>query len=364
MYAPAGKPCAVCNKGDSQFAAIGLDHGHIYGMCNGLAEAGGELALVYDPDPAKVDAFAKNYPGVRAASSVDEILQNDRITMVASACIPSERASLGLRVLDCAKDYFADKPAFTTLEQLDAARRKVKATQRLWNVYYSERLHTEAGVHAGHLIAGGAIGRVLQVIGLGPHRMNASTRPAWFFDSAKTGGILCDLGSHQIEQFLFYAGAKQARLLHSKVAHYQEKQYPGFEDFGDATLLADNGATHYFRVDWFTPDGLGAWGDGRTVILGTDGYIELRKYLDIARESESDHVYLVDHKGEHHFAVHGKTGYPFFGALILDSLNRTCKAMPQEHTFLAAELSIQAEVNAMLISNPITSEISTPSSSH
>jgi predicted dehydrogenase len=348
-YAPQGKAKAVCHPGEFRFAAIGLDHGHIYGMCNGLTEAGGELVSVYDPDPAKMADFCKTYPGVKPAASEREILDDGTLKLIASAPVPSERGPLGLRAMDHGKDYFTDKPPFTALEQLAAARQKTADTGLTYAVYYAERLHVEAAVYAGPLILEGAIGRVLQVIGLGPHRLNAPTRPAWFWHKECYGGILVDLGSHQIEQFLYYAGAKDAKVLHSKVANYQNHEHPDFEDFGDATLVADNGATFYFRVDWFTPRGLGAWGDGRTIIIGTDGYLELRKYLDVGRDAAGDHVYLVDHQGERHLAVHGQIGFPFFGQLILDCLNRTELAMPQKHTFLAAELALQAQAGALRI---------------
>ncbi len=349
-YAPKGKASAVCKPGEFRFAAIGLDHGHIFGQCNGLIEAGGELASVYDPDPAKVANFCKTYPGVKVAASEAEVLHDPSLNLIASACVPCERGPLGLRVMDHGKDYFTDKPPFTSLEQLAAARQKVAETGHIFAVYYSERLHVEAAVYAGQLLQAGAIGRVVQVLGLGPHRLNPATRPPWFWDKKKFGGILCDIGCHQIEQFLYWTGAKSARVLHSKVGNYNCPQYPDFEDFGDATLVADNGATHYMRVDWLNPNGLRAWGDGRTVILGTDGYIELRKYLDVARDAEGDHVYLVDHKGEHHFPVHGQVGFPFFGQLILDCLNRTENAMPQAHTFLTIELALQAQASAVKVS--------------
>ncbi|MCX8108331.1 MAG: Gfo/Idh/MocA family oxidoreductase, partial [Verrucomicrobiae bacterium] len=221
--------------------------------------------------------------------------------------------------------------------------------RRKFAVYYAERLHSEGAEYAGELIRSGAIGRVVQVVGLGPHRVNPPSRPAWFWDKQMYGGILVDLGCHQIEQFLHYAGAQSARVLHSKVANYSYPNHPNFEDYGDATLIADNGATQYFRVDWFTPDGLRAWGDGRTFILGTHGYIEIRKYLDVAREFEGDHVYLVDHKGEHHFAVHGKVGFPYFGRLIRDCLDRTENAMSQHHAFLAIDLALEAQEKALRI---------------
>jgi predicted dehydrogenase len=349
-YAPKGKAIAVCKKGEFRFAAIGLDHGHIFGQCNGLIEAGAELVSVYDPDPAKVASFCKTYPGVKVAASEAAILEDPAIQLIASACIPCDRGPLGFRAMEHSKDYFTDKPPFTSLDQLETARQLVKSTGRIYAVYYSERLHVEAAVYAGDLIQQGAIGRVIQVLGLGPHRLNPASRPPWFWDKKKFGGIICDIGCHQIEQFLYWTGAKSARLLHSKVGNYHSPQHPDFEDFGDATFVADNGATHYMRVDWFTPNGLGAWGDGRTVILGTDGYIELRKYLDIARDPEGDHVYLVNHQGEQHIPVHGKVGFPFFGQLIMDCLNRTQNAMPQEHTFLTIELALQAQAQAVKVS--------------
>ncbi|AFC30197.1 dehydrogenase [Paenibacillus mucilaginosus 3016] len=348
-YAPKGKPNPVVKPGEFIIAAVALDHGHIYGMVNGLLEAGATLKWVYDRDPVKAEAFARTYPQVTIAASEEEILADPQVHLVAGAAVASKRCELGLRVMDAGKDYFTDKAPFTTLEQLEAARSKVRETGRKYMVYYSERLHVEAAVYAGQLVEQGAVGRVIQVTGFGPHRLNAPSRPEWFFQREHYGGILCDIGSHQIEQFLFYAGCKKAEVLHSKIANYNCPDYPELEDFGDATLLGDNGATNYFRVDWLTPDGLGTWGDGRTVILGTEGYIELRKYIDIARDQSSNHVYLVNKEGEYHFEVNGKVGCPFFGELILDCLHRTEKAMTQEHAFLAAELCLKAQQMAMNI---------------
>lgn len=345
-YAPRGKPAPACEPGELVFAAVGLDHGHIYGICNGLSEAGASLSLVWDPDPAKVEALLDRYPSARAASSEQEVLDDPSVSLVACAAVNSERVAHGLRALEHGKDFFVDKPPMTTLGQLAQARDAVARTGRKYAVYYSERLHVEAAVFAGQLVEQGAIGRVLQVLGTGPHRANAGARPAWFFEKERYGGILCDIGSHQAEQFLYYTGAKDAEVVYSRVANYAHKSTPGLEDFGDCCLSADNGATGYFRVDWFTPDGLSTWGDGRLFLLGTDGYIELRKYLDVARDPSGDHVYLVDGKGEHHFAVHGQVGYPFFGQFVRDCLERTEVAMTQEHAFKAAELALTAEARA------------------
>ena len=347
-FSPHPKPSPVVKPGEFVFAAVALDHGHIYGQCNGLIEAGATLRYVCDSDPVKVDAFVKAFPQARPAS-LDEILADPEVRLVTAAAIPSERAALGIRVMESGRDYFTDKTPFTTLKQFAEAREAVARTGRKYMVYFSERLHVECAVFAGDLIAAGAIGRVINVIGLGPHRLGASPRPAWFYEREKYGGILCDIGSHQIEQFLFYAGAKGAAVTDAAIGNFSHPEFPGLEDYGHANLVADNGATNYFRVDWHTPNGLRSWGDGRTVILGTGGYIELRKYIDVARDSGGEQLFLVNGAGERHFALAGKVGFPFFGRLIRDCLDRTETAMTQAHAFLAAELCLRAQAQARRI---------------
>ncbi len=342
-YAPQGKPAPVCKADEFPIAAVALDHGHIYGQCNGLCEAGATLKWVYDPDAGRVENFLKSYPGCRAARSLEEVLDDPEVRLIAAAAIPNERGPLGCRVMQAGKDYFTDKTPFTTLSQLEEARAVAAQTRRKYMVYFSERLHVESAMAAGELIAQGAIGRVVQVIGMGPHRLNAASRPAWFFNHEQYGGILCDIGSHQIEQFLFYTGARDATVSHAAVGNFANPKYPQLEDFGEANLVGDNGATNFFRVDWLTPDGLGTWGDGRTIILGTKGYIELRKYINVATAKTGDHLFLVDQKGEKHLELSGKVGFPFFGQLIMDCLERTERAMTQEHAFKAAELCLKAQ---------------------
>ena len=345
-YAPKGKPNPVVKPGEFVFAAIGLDHGHIGGQCNGLIEAGATLKYIYDPDERRLNRYLKQFPMAKAAASEEEVFTDKEVQLVTSANIPSERCPLGIRAMEAGKHYFTDKAPLTTLEQLEDAKKAVEKTGKKYAVYYSERLHVESAVFAGDLIDEGAIGRVVQTIGMGPHRISKPHRPDWFFKREKYGGILCDIGSHQIEQFLYYTKATSAEVTNAHIDNFNNQEHPGLDDFGDCNLVADNGATGYFRVDWFTPDGLSTWGDGRTFILGTEGYIELRKYVDIAKAKSGGHVYLVNKQGEQYFDVSGKVGHPYFGKLILDCLNGTENAMTQEHTFLAAELSVKAQMLA------------------
>lgn len=345
-YAPTAEAQKVVGPGQFQFAVAHLDHGHIYGQTNGLRDAGATLKSVYDPDPARVQTFVDTYPGVQVAASLDEILADPDIQLVNAAAIPSERAALGMRVMAAGKDYFTDKSPFTTLEQLAQARAVAARTGRKYAVYYAERLHNDAAWRAGELIAEGAIGRVVQVLNLAPHRLAKATRPDWFFDKACYGGILTDIGSHQVEQFLTYAGCADATINFARVANFSHPDKPGLEDFGEISMTGDNGASFYTRVDWYTPEGLRTWGDGRTFIVGTQGSIELRKYLDVARQAPSSRLFLVNHEEEREVECLDSTGFPFFGQLILDCIHRTEHAMTQEHAFMAAQLSMQAQALA------------------
>lgn len=348
-YAPEPMPRPVVEQGEFTFSVVGLDHGHITGMTTGLLGAGATLKSVYDPDSAKVEAFKSTFPNVEVARHEDEILSDADVQLVAGAAVTADRAPLGLRVLSAGKDYFTDKAPLTSMAQLDAVREATARTGCKYSVYYSERIHVEAAVMAGQLVERGTIGRVVQVIGLGPHRLNAESRPAWFFDKARYGGILCDIGSHNFEQMLYFAGATDAIVTDANIANYAHPQYPGLDDFGDAHIVMNNGASGYCRVDWFTPDGLGTWGDGRTILLGTEGYIELRKYTNISTGEGPGHVFWVDGDGEHHLNATGKVGYPFFGELVLDSLNRTENAMTQAHALKAAELAVLAQGKARVL---------------
>jgi predicted dehydrogenase len=345
-YAPGPKPVPVVKPGEFVFAAAHFDHNHIAGQCSALAAAGGTLRWIFEPDARKHAPFLQRYPGVKVARALDEILADPEVRLVTAAAVTSERAALGVRVMRAGKDYFTDKAPCTTLEQLADARRVAASTGRKYFTYYGERLTSEAGMFATDLVAAGVVGRVVQVVGLGPHRLNKATRPAWFFQREKYGGILCDIGSHQCEQFLTYAGARDATVTHAAVGNFANADTPELEDFGEASFVGDNGATNQIRVDWLTPDGLSNWGDGRTFILGTKGFIELRKYVDLTRNPKGGEVFIVDGRGEYRVEVTGRVGYRFFGEFILDCLNRTEKAMTQEHAFKAAELCLRAQAAA------------------
>lgn len=324
-----------------RFSVIGLNHGHIYGMTEAIIRGGGELVAVYAKEPELMAGYVKRYPNVKQAKSEQEVLEDKSIQLILSAAIASERAPIGIKAMQHGKDFMADKPGITSLEQLAQVRKVQKDTKRIYSIMYSERFENRATVKAGELIKEGAIGKVVQTIGLGPHRMNTKTRPEWFFDRNKFGGIITDIASHQFDQFLFFTGSTKGEVVSSQIGNLNHPEFPLFEDFGDA-MVRGNGGTGYIRVDWFTPDGLKTWGDGRLTILGTEGFIEIRKNIDIAIKDSGNNLYLVNNK-ETKYLDCSKEPLPFGSQLVSDIVNRTETAMTQAHCFLATELSLKAQ---------------------
>ena len=337
------------NASRIRFSVIGINHGHIYGQVDSVIKGGGEFVAFYAKEPDLAAEFAKRYPNVKKAKSEKEILEDNSIQLILSSIIPNERAPLGIRVMEHGKDYMVDKPGIISLEQLDEVKKVQKRTGRIYSILYSERLENRATVKAGELVKAGAIGKVVQTIGMGPHRMNIPSRPEWFFDKKYFGGIICDIGSHQFDQFLFFTGSTEADVVASQVGNINYPQYKEFEDFGDA-MLRGNGGSGYVRVDWFTPDGLNTWGDGRLTVLGTEGYIEIRKNIDIAGRKGGNHLFLVDNKETRHIECND-VELPYGRLLVDDVLNRTETAMTQAHCFLATELTLKAQKNAKTVKN-------------
>lgn len=330
--------------GPVRFSVIGMNHGHIYGQVGALLRNGGELVSWYAKEPELGKTFAERFPQGKKAASENEILEDDSIQLVVSASIPVDRAPLGIRVMRQGKDYMADKPGITSLEQLEEVRKVQQETNRIYSIMYSERFENRATVKAGEMVKEGVIGQVVQTIGLGPHRMNIKSRPEWFFDKKYYGGILCDIASHQCDQFLFFTGSTEAEVIASQTGNVHYGEYPAFEDFGDMTVKGNKGAG-YIRVDWFTPDGLDTWGDGRLTILGTDGYIEIRKNIDIAGRPGGSHLFVVNNKETKYIDCKDQE-LPYGAQLISDIQNRTETAMTQHHCFLATELALKAQANA------------------
>ena len=326
---------------------IGLAHGHIYEMCKGLIQAGARLAYVYDPEETHIAEFCRQFPQAQVCASEAELLQKPDISLIASAAVPALRAGIGICAMEAGKDYFVDKAPMTTLEQVQAVRETCRKTGKKCFVFYGESVVDAGTVYARDLIRRGTIGRVLHVDGVAPHRLSPGAREPWFFRREKTGGILIDLVCHQIHQFLEFTNTDSAKVDMGRACNYHHPQYPGWDDFGDCALTAENGATGYFRVDWFTPDGLRTWGDGRMLIVGTDGYIELRKNCDVAQEGSGNNVYVVNQAGEFCDNVKGKVTISYYRDVLWDCIHRTETAGSSERDFQAIALAIEAQNRAL-----------------
>jgi predicted dehydrogenase len=338
-----------------RFAAVGLDHAHAFGQIEGLLDQGCQLVGFSSDDPAAAVAQAARlrWPEVAWIDDATSLLGDPSIDLIVTAAVPDRRCAIAVEALTNGKDVVADKPGCITLDQLDEIERAVAQSGRFWSVTFSERFHVRCAIRAGQLVGAGRIGRVVQTLGLGPHRegdrahlAGGQGRPPWFYDRDRTGGILTDIASHQIDQFLWFTGAEHAEIVSSTVANYTHPESPTMQDFGEVVLRSED-AHGYIRVDWYTPQGLPTWGDGRLVILGTEGYLELRKYVDLAGRPGGDHLFVVDAAGTEHIDC-SDVVLSYYPDLVHDVLNRTQTACPQTHTFEVMRLAIRAQQNATM----------------
>jgi len=338
-----------------KFSVCGMSHDHIYGMIGAVQRGGGTLVSAWGGEPDKLAAFKKRFPDVKIAATQDEIINDPSTQLVLSSQIANERAAIGIRAMKHGKDFLSDKPGCTTLEDLAAIRKTIAETKKIYAILYSERLEVKAAVKAGELVQAGAIGKVIQTINIAPHQIiqghgdagGSGGRPDWFWNPVQFGGILCDIGSHQVDQFLYYTGSTEAEVAESQIANVRHPQHPQFQDFGDMVLRGNRGLG-YVRLDWFTPEGLGTWGDGRLFILGTEGYIELRKYTNVAVSKQGNNLFIVDQKQARYIDCNNLT-LPFGPQFVADIVNRTHIAQDQTQCLLAAELVIKAQKNAKLV---------------
>jgi predicted dehydrogenase len=314
----------------------GLAHGHIWAMAKGLVEVGACIRSVYDADSVAVQRFCQDFPTAQRVENPECLLNDSRISLIASAAIPSERAGIGLQALAHGKHFFAAKPLCTTLADLEALMAVQQKTKLQVQAWFCERLASPATLRAQDLVAQGAIGKVVHLTGFGPHRLGAG-RPDWFWNPRTSGGILCDLASHQCEQFLAFAGDPETKVVSART----NKRPDGFEDFGELSLLGA-GVSAYSRVDWLSSEGLKSWGDGRLFLVGTEGSIEVRKNLDITRSDQGGHLFLVNRDGERYEQIPSAPDQ-YFRRLITDCLDGGNTALPQARCFAATRLSIQAQ---------------------
>ncbi len=326
------------------FVALGLDHRHIYGMTANMLATGAICSGFWtEGAPETYAGFQKRFPDLKRFDSLSDALTCGA-DLALIAAVPADRATLAVKAMKHGMDVMCDKPGCTTFTQLNDIKAAVDRYQRIWSVNFSERFEVPSVTKASEIVASGAIGRVVHTAGLGPHRLNRATRPDWFFQRDRYGGILVDIASHQIDQFLHFTQSSDAEVTYAYVANHANQDTPGLQDFGELSLRSET-ATGSIRVDWYTPDALPNWGDGRLTILGTHGYIELRKYVDVGGVHGTDHLLLVTNTTCEKLAC-ADAGLPYFERLSDDIRDRTETAMPQSYCFKVMELALTAQAIA------------------
>jgi predicted dehydrogenase len=272
-------------------AVVGTDHPHVVELTQHLVAAGAHVRAIVATDDGVGPWLASKYDDVRTTDPYA-----DDVDIVVTAAIPSDRAEIAIDAMRAGKSVVSDKPGLTTRAQLDDVRAVLQETHQRWIVVFGERLGNPAMLRAERLVRDGAIGEVVHTVGLGPHTLHLEHRPRWFFDPARYGGILVDIGSHQVDQFLAFTGADDAQVVSAHVRAHAE--HHGLQTLGEMVLRTPENCTGYAYVDYFTPKGLGAWGDTRFSVVGTRGTIDVRTLDDTLFLVDGTHRETIDASDE------------------------------------------------------------------
>ncbi len=336
------------------FSAAFANSRHVMLQIRTLIAGGGTFLSYYEPDDALAVQIANAWPHAKRTSSFEEILADSHVDMVTTSAIPNKRADIAVRAMRSGKDVLIDKAPCLTLNELEMLMEMQAQTKRIYAVFFSEHYANPATVEALRMVRSGSIGKLVHFSASAPHRLDAGIRQPWFFDEAQNGGILADIGSHQFEQFLSATGSNSAVIDWSRVSNLTHPELQGFSTMGEVCMHA--GDVHgYFRVDWLSPEGLPSrnddgfvWGDGRLVLTGTSGTIEVRKNIDVAGRPDGNHLILVT--GSDIQYIDCKQAITSFGGdLISDVIERPDRAVIQSRCFASIRLSLEAQAKATRI---------------
>lgn len=326
---------------------IGIEHLHLFEMIDGLVGVGAETVCHAGGD----GPLTSMYEGWRSGSerrSVYGVLGDDSLDLVVLADVPADRGHLAADALLAGRHVLAAKPAVTTMNDLDAIDAAVRSSGRRWWVFFSERLCNRAVTEAVRLVHAGAIGELVAVAGAAPHTLAADSRPQWFFDRDRSGGILVDLAAHQADQLLSLAGPGSTEVLAATVANVAASP-PSFQDLGRMSLRHTTNAGHVVlsdhHVDWLSPAGLGTWGDVRLTLTGTAGSIEVRSNIDVAGAPGGEHLILVDSDSARRVDCSG-VAIDWAERLRADIDLGTDSFLDHDHTVAACRLALAAQAHA------------------
>ena len=336
-----------------RIALVGADHNHLYEIIDRLVKAGATTVA-----HTAEGQFVEHYSRWQADSqemTYDEILADDSIDLVITAAVPNRRASIALAAIAAGKHVISDKPGLTTMDQLDEIRAAVADRPgRPWTVLFTERFENRAINEAVRLAQSGAVGPIVHVVGAGPHTMWASRRPDWFWEPEATGGILVDIGSHQVDQFMSITGARAAdvSIVSSMVGNAASPDHPAMQDIGSMTLAGGTVVGDH-RLDYLTAQGLGTWGDCRLTIVGTEGTIEARANIDVAGLDGAEHLIVVDGDGTRRVDISGVV-VDWAEQALADLDDGGERLMTQQHAIDVTDVCLRAQAAARPWGRPAT----------
>jgi len=216
----------------------------------------------------KQRAWTKN---TRVYTHYQEMLAQADLDVVA-VCLPFyQNAGAAMEAARHGVNVLSEKPAATTLEDLDRLEQAVRES----GIHYSVMLDMRGMpiFQAAHkAVRGGAVGEPILVTGQKSY-IWGDDRP-WYYKQRKTyGGTIAWVGIHALDYMRWVTGQDYARVAawESNKAH---PRYPGCEDNVGLVFRLENGGTATCHLDYLRPPKAPTHGDSRLRVAGSEGVLE------------------------------------------------------------------------------------------
>ncbi len=242
---------------------------HAHNLVHYIPEA--HLTALVDVNMEQAQKSARELGGVvRCYTNIADALEKEACDAVCIASLTFTHREVIEVAAKAGKHIFCEKPLAQTQEEAQKIEAIIDETGVKFQIGFMRRY--DPGIkRAWEMIREGKIGEIVLIksTGRGP-----GLPPAWIWDRQKSGGMLAEVSSHDVDTVLWFAEKQPERVfLMAKNFKGQEakEQFPDFYDHYVLTVAFHEGP--FGVVDGGCPVGYAY--DARVEILGTEGMIQV-----------------------------------------------------------------------------------------
>ena len=285
-----------------KIAMAGLAHGHGIAFLDSALKFDGVSVVGFydDENPLSAQEASKTF-NAPVYNDLDELLQKSGANTLLTAAINSSKADIIVKAVEAGLHIISDKPLVTKMDDLNRITDALEKNKNVKLYLMLSERYSPVLVTTKNLIDAGEIGQVVNIINMRPHRLRPQGRPAWMFDSKQYGGILNDIGVHDIDIAVWLSGCEVDKILAASVSNKRFNEFDDFDDNGEAMLRLKNGCIVFILESWLTPEKYPHHGEMKFIVHGTKGQITVdpqNKKVTIYSDSKKQHNVKVKNPAE------------------------------------------------------------------